>query len=345
MSAKRDFRVAILYGDDRYSIEEAISKIAAPILEEAAAGTAEMNILRLDGSKASFGEIESALMVISFFSAGHRLVILDKFNKNNKIKDKPFQKKMLTLLGNIPPTTQLVIPFDDEWGGNKKGWDIYRKSLFLRKWAETTGKEITVVKEYQLPHQRAMGKWIEDHARQLGGKFSPGAATALASLIGNDTALAHQEVLKILTYLDFSRAAEEMEVQELVSYGGQADIFELVDTLALGQGRKAQQLLHLLLEEQSPIEIFSMIVRQFRLLIIARDILDRGGNRQMIISKGSLHPYVAQKLEAQASRFTLVQLEEIYHQLLEIDEAGKSGGMPLEISMDVLLFDLSNQHR
>ena len=38
-------------------------------------------------------------------------------------------------------------------------------------------------------------------------------------------------------------------------------------------------------------------------------------------------------------------VDQIYHQLLEIDEAGKSGGMPLEISMDVLIFDLSNQHR
>jgi len=345
MSKRKDFRVAILYGDDRFSIEEAIAKIEAPILKEAAVGTAEMNILRLDGSKAKFSEIESALMVISFFASGHRLVVLDNLHKHRKIKDKTFQKKMIGLLNNVPPTTQLVIPLDDELISRSKGWDVYRKSFFVRKWAEKDGKEVVVVKEYQLPHLRAMPKWIEDHARALKGKFSPGAAAVLAELVGNDTALAHQEVLKILTFLDFSRPAEEMEVHELVSYGGQAGIFDLVDTMALGQARKAQQMLHRLLEIEDKQKLFMMLVRQFRLLIVARAGLDRGGNQQMIISQGGVHPFVAKKLEAQARRFQLSYLEETYHRLLEMDEAAKSGGMSLEISMDVLIFDLSNHRR
>ena len=343
MNAKTDFRVAILYGDDRFSMEEVIAKISAPILKEAATGTAEMNIIHLDGSKASFGEIESAVRVISFFDAGHRLVVLENFNKHRKIKEKDFQKKCIGLLDTIPPTTQLVIPLDDEFPSKKKGWQVYRKSFFLRKWAEKNGREITKVKEYKLPNQRAMGRWIENHARALDGKFTPGAASALAELIGNNTALAHQEVLKILTYLDYSRPAEEQEVHELVSYGGQADIFSLVDSMALGRARQAQKLLHRLLEEEVPLKIFAMIVRQFRLLIKAREILDHGGNQQTITSRARLHPFVAQKLEAQARRFNLTQLEEIYHQLLEMDEAAKSGGMPLDVNMDVLIFELSSQ--
>jgi len=343
MNTKKDFRVAILYGDDRFSIEEVISKISAPILKEAAAGTAEMNIIHLDGSKANFGDIESAVRVISFFDAGHRLVVLEDFDKHRKIKEKEFQKKCLGLLDTIPPTTQLVIPLKDKFISKSRGWDVYRKSFFLRKWAEKNGREITKVREYQLPHQRAMGRWIESHARDLGGKFTPGAGSALAELIGNNTALAHQEVLKILTFLDYSRPAEEQEVHELISYGGQADIFSLVDSIALGRARQAQQMLHRLLEEQNPLEIFSMIVRQFRLLIKAREILDHGGNQQTIASRAGLHPFVAQKLDAQARRFNLTQLEEIYHHLLDMDEAAKTGGMPLDVNMDVLIFELSSQ--
>jgi DNA polymerase-3 subunit delta len=186
-----------------------------------------------------------------------------------------------------------------------------------------------------------MSRWIEAQARELDGVFHPAAAAALAGLVGTDTAQCHQEILKVLTYLDFARPAEEQDVHELVSYGGTADIFGLVDAIGLGQTRTAQQNLHRLLEEQDVMAIFPMVVRQFRLLIRAREVLDHGGSQQQIAATAGLHPFVAQKLEKQARRFAMQQLLDIYHRLLEMDEASKSGGMTLDASLDLLIFDLS----
>lgn len=342
MAESTNFRLAIFYGDDSFAIDQAIAKLSKGIAKVLKGkDAAEMNILHVDAGSAKFQEIETAIMVISFFSLGHRLVILENLAKNRQIKDKKFQQKLLALFNNIPETTQVIIPIHDNLISKSRGWEIYKKSFFLRKWAEKDGHPITYAKTYQLPSDREMPRWIQDHAKAMKGKFDPRAAASLASLIGNDTAIAHQEILKCLTFVDFSRAVEEMDVHQLVSYGGVANIFDMVDAMAQGQARKAQKLYHRLLEESLPQEIFAMVIRQFRLLIQAREVIDQGGSQQDVAKRTGQHPFVAGKIEAQARRFSMPELEGIYRRLLGIDYESKSSGMPLNTSIDVLIYDLA----
>jgi DNA polymerase III subunit delta len=344
MADAKDFRLAILYGDDRFSMEQNIRAISARITKQFEdPQSADMNIIALDAGRASLTEIESAVMVISFFSQGDRLVVLDHLNEHRQFKDKDFQERLLRLFGGIPPSTQVVVMLEDELPSKSRGWKVFGQKNFLRKWAEGEGQQDTFVKLCQVPSSREMQRWIQNHARELKGKFDPRAAAALAELVGSDTAIAHQEILKCLIYVDYARPVEEMDVHALVSYGGVSNIFDMVDAMALGQTRDAQKLYHLLLEESLPLEIFAMIQRQFRLLIQAREIINQGGGQREIASRTHQHPYVVGKLETQARRFSIDQLEAIYRQLLAMDLAAKSGGMPLETSIDVLLFSLPQQ--
>ena len=67
----------------------------------------------------------------------------------------------------------------------------------------------------------------------------------------------------------------------------------------------------------------------------------RPGKGGQIASEVRVHPYVAEKLAQQGRRFSTAQLERIYHRLLEIDEAYKSGQMPLELSLDTFIVSLA----
>ena len=51
--------------------------------------------------------------------------------------------------------------------------------------------------------------------------------------------------------------------------------------------------------------------------------------------------YPAKKAIAAARHFTVSRLEQIYRRLLEIDEAAKTGGMPLDVALDVLVAELA----
>jgi DNA polymerase-3 subunit delta len=94
------------------------------------------------------------------------------------------------------------------------------------------------------------------------------------------------------------------------------------------------------LSRQDASSIFGMVVRQFRLILLGKEILDSGGGENEIASTLKVHPYVARKVTAQARRFTQPDLEAIYHRLLSIDVATKSSEMDADLSLDLLIADL-----
>ncbi len=104
--------------------------------------------------------------------------------------------------------------------------------------------------------------------------------------------------------------------------------------------RQALGLLHRLLEVQDPQSLFGMIVRQFRLLIQAREVLDDGRAGQMA-TELRVHPFVADKLSSQARRFDISQLEAIYHRLLLLDEEAKTGQASYDLAFDTFIAGLN----
>ena len=186
-----------------------------------------------------------------------------------------------------------------------------------------------------------MPAWIRKQAESMGGKFDNAAALALANITGNDTRLASQEIMKLLTYVDFKRPVEAEDVAELCASGGQVDIFSLVDGIASGDASGAMRMLRGLLEEQEPAGIFGMITRQFRFLLMAREMLDEGGNTETVQQELRQHPYVAEKLVKQATRFSMDRLVTVYHRLLELDEAIKSSQMVPDLAIETFIVELA----
>ena len=132
-----------------------------------------------------------------------------------------------------------------------------------------------------------------------------------------------------------------MEKVSIVS--AQGSVFELVDALGTGDGKKAQRVLHQLLENEEAFELWGMVIRQFRLLLQAREILDENGSQAEVQKGLGLHEYVAGKVTNQARRFSMPVLEAIYHKLLEIDEAAKTSQVPLDLALDTLVVELTRK--
>jgi len=296
---------------------------------------ADLNITRLDGRHANDDEIRSAVNSMPFL-AERRLVILSY--PFVRLGTDAARKRFLSMLDGLPPTTALVLVVEDVIEKGK--W----KSLpqvdtnWLRKWLNAAGDR-TIYRLFQLPRIKDMPEWVRKEARQQGGQFDPEAAAALAAHIGNDTQLASLEITKLLTYVDYKRPVGADDVSDLTAQTGQADVFEMVDSLAGGNTRQALTLLHRLLEVQDPLSLFGMVTRQFRLLIQAREVLDEGRGAQLA-NELHLHPFVAEKLAVQARRFNIAQLEAIYHRLLLLDETLKTSQAPAELALDTFIAEL-----
>jgi DNA polymerase-3 subunit delta len=324
--------VYLLHGEDEFAIAQFVAELKARLGDPA---LAEMNTTGLDGRSASFDDLVSAASALPFL-APRRLVLFA--NPLARFSAEPAREKFLNYLEKIPPSTALVLierrQLTDD-AARKKG-----QLHWLEQWADRAG-ERAYVRSFAVPAGAAMTDWILKRARESGGQFTHQAAGLLASLVGAEVRLADQEIQKLLLYVNFSRTVEADDVDLLTAYSGEGNIFTLVDALGNRNGQQALGMFHRLLAEQDLSSIFGMVVRQFRLLLLAREILEERGNEGDVARQLKVHPFVARKVTAQARRFTLPALEAIYRRLLEIDAANKSGEMETSLSLDTMIAALT----
>lgn len=324
--------VYLLHGEDEFAIAQFVAELKAKLGDPA---MADMNTTRLDGRSLSYPELVTATHAVPFV-APRRLVVLS--DPLARFSSEPAKGKFLALLGRIPPTTALVLIENRTLTPEKarKRGQVH----WLEKWAKEAGDRV-YLRSFAVPSGAGMTDWIRQRARKLGGQFTLQAAGVLASLVGDEVRLADQEIQKLLVYVNFSRPVEADDVDLLTASAPQGDIFALVDALGNRNGQQALGMLHRLLAGGEALSIFGMVVRQFRLLLLAREILDQRGGETEVAQRLGVHPFVAQKVTAQARRFSLPALESIYRRLLEIDLAGKSGEMDTSLGLDLFIAQIT----
>jgi len=316
------------YGNDEFAIRKQAEKFGAMFSDPTTAG---MNSSRLDARSVSENELGNAVGAMPFL-APQRLVILENISK--KYTGLDGHKKFVAFLETVPPSTKLVLVDAEEI----KERDV--PNHWLVKWT-LKNAEKAKSQGFMLPRQREMPGWIIAEVKRQGGQIEPAAAARLAEMTGEEPRQAAQEITKLLTYVNFAHAIgiEDVEAVSIVTAG--VDIFDLVDALGTQNGKLAQKLFHRLMEDKDAFEIFGMVVRQFRLLTIARDVIDEGGSLQDATQALGMHPFVAEKAYKQARAFSMETLESIYHRLLTMDEAAKTGVMPLDLALDTLIVELT----
>ena len=319
--------VYILYGDHEFGIEDFLNNRLKPKMGGSA--NAEMNITKLDGSSAALEEIQAETHAMPFLTE-RRMVILKQ--PLGAVKGKTQQKKFLALLESVPATTACVLLINRN----------LKNSHWLLTWAEKHPRQVWK-RAFALPRGQAMSRWIQEQAADRGGEFTPRAAQLLASYLDEDPRLAALEIEKLLTYVNLSRSVTVEDVQKLTADVRQGDVFRMVDAVGTGDGETATRMLHRLLDENDPLPLFGMIVRQFRLLIQVREILNTNPSQDhyAIANQIDQHPYPIKKIIPQARQFNLNQLQVIYQQLSEVDQAMKTGALDGDLALDLLVAALT----
>jgi len=326
--------VYLLHGENEFEIAQFLKRLEARLGDP---GLAAMNIMRLDGRSASLNDFLTAVSAVPFLTERR---IVEYFHPLARLKEPPAQQKFLEQLAKIPASTALALveyKMLTEKKDAEKG-----KYHWLEAWARAKA-ELVYLKPFPLPTVWEIVDWIQDRAKGMGGQFTRQAAEHLAELVGDNPRLADQEISKLLTYVNYQRPVQAEDVQKLTAYAAQTDIFAMVDALGMRDGTKALGRLHHLLVQEDPLVIFGMVVRQFRLLLLVRCSLDRGGQKGEIMRELRLHPFVTDKLMAQASRFTMPVLEDVYHHLLDLDEGVKTGQYPIELALEMFAADFTAQ--
>jgi DNA polymerase-3 subunit delta len=315
-----------LFGNDEFAISRKLREFESDFPDPTGA---DMNTARLDARSMSENDLNTAVNAMPFL-AGRRLVLLA--NPSAKYNSPSARKKFLEFIEKAPETTRLVMYESVEPRDADKHW--------LVKWAEKSSGKIQT-QAFMLPKLRDMPGWIVHETKNQGGQIEPRAAEMLKDMVGVDTRQAGMEIAKLLAYVNWTRPVTGHDVEAVCIVTSQQSVFDFVDALSNGNGQSAQHLLHRLLESEDPFALWGMVVRQFRLLIQAREILDGRGTKDDVARALGVHPFVAEKTTQQAAHFSMETLEAIYRRLLKIDEEVKTGQITLDLALDTLVAELA----
>lgn len=313
----------IFHGDDAHSQKETLDKLVARLGDPAMLA---LNTTRF-GANVTFAQLRQACSVMPFLAPA-RLVLVQDLLKGNPGKE--FIKELTVFLPTLPETTRLFFLESEPLAGNHA----------LVKLAGEL--ENGYVKLFERPQGAGLERWIRQGVEGKNGRISPQAIQLLATNIGNDLTILSNEIEKLLLYKGERGVIEAQDVALLSPYLAEASIFDLVDALGNRNAKRAAQLFQEKMNEGTdPFYLFSMFVRQFRLLIQVRELLDEGLKPPAISKEMKTHSFVVGKLVQQARGFSLAQLEQIYRHLLEIDVGVKTGRGDMLISLNLLVSSLT----
>ena len=286
-----------------------------------------LNTTKLDGNGLRVSELMSACNAMPFLSPV-RLVIVSDFLTSKP--DKAAVKELAEFLPTLPKFARLVL--------------LESKSVSVKNvvYKVADSAENGYIKAFDLPKGGAIDRFIINEVKARGGQIAGRAANLLATNVGNDLITLDNEIEKLVLYRG-TELIQAGDVERLSPYTADANIFELVDALGNRNGKKAVMLLQQSLSEGAePFYLFSMIVRQFRLLIQAKACMEEGMKPDAIANTVGMHPFVAKKIYKQGQSFSLDQLKQIYQHLLDIDIGVKTGKTDMPIALNLLVSTLAN---
>jgi len=300
----------LVYGKEAYLGNQKLKQLIEENKEKA-----QLRLF-LDGFiKCSFEDLKNEFRHISMFDSKKVIAIRNGFSNESFMNDfLVFFKKQ---------ETDHVLIFFEEGEVDKKVVSFFKKKGEAFKCDPLKGKDLT--------------DFVKKELDKYGAKINTQALDLLIRSCGKDLWRLSTEIKKLATY---NKEITTKEVDLLVQTPIEVEIFKTIDAIASKNKKKAFDLIYKHIEKgDSPFYLFTMIVYQFRNLLLVKEYEAAGYNAAVKALK-PMHPFVVKKSLWVTPKFTKKQLELIYTKIYKMDLALKLGKIKPEMALELLIADI-----
>lgn len=331
--------IIFLYGSDGYRLRKKSQEIIDSYQKKHKSG---LNFFKFDCDGMSAGEfikIDEAIKNSSFFNEVKLIVLNNPFSQKviaGKIEE--FIKKYD--LHKIKDAVILVVENSDN-----KQIPAGNKGLF-----EALKKPGNLVENINCLEGIKLTNWIKNEFAARGCAIEPAALKKIIDYVGNDSFSLAINIEKLANYLSGDGLSAQAEgkkilkpedVELLVTQKVDLNIFDLVDAIASKNKVRAFDILYRELKTGRDANyILTMIIFQFRNLLMVKDLASRTLVSDLISKKSGLHPFVVRKAMRELGKYEMNDLKSLYGRLLNADIAFKNGKVALDDSLFNLIFSI-----
>jgi DNA polymerase-3 subunit delta len=310
----------LVHGEDSFRSQAKVTAMRARFRETRDVSGLNERVLR--ASEHSLEDVQEALFS-SPFLADRKLVVLQGFLGLKKAD----QEAIVDMLDRAPDSTVAI--FHEQASGSA----LAKSPLFARLKNEDFSEEFAGL------DGASAEAFVAQECAASGMKIDRKAARALVGLAGLDVWTLHQEAAKVSAYAGALNAKiiTEAMVNDMVNGERDESVFPFLDACMQGQAGKAAVLLEGLVKSgTSEFMVLSMLAKQMRTMLGAKDLERRGyHDKNEVAKKLGIHPFPAGKAVAAVRAFSYERLLHLHDRLIELEGSFKTSGPDLLAGLDL----------
>jgi DNA polymerase-3 subunit delta len=306
------------WGPENWLVEEALKKIEEKALNP---GTRDFNREVLNAEEAGTEALVASLQGLPVRSP-RRLVII-------RGADWIWRKAashFLDYLHNPNPRACAVL--------------IGEKADLRTKFFQTLGEKGAVVAFFP-PHEKDLRRWVRSRVGQCGHTLTEEAAALLLERVGPTLREIEMELQKLISGKEAGKMIEGEDVLALTQDTRGGSPFDLSRAVGRLEAKESLRLLRRNLEQgESPVLLFSLLVRQLRLIRRARELLAQGVSKREVEGKLRVLPRNAEDFWKQVGRVPPHLEERLWRLSLKTDRGLKSTRTDKGLLLEEYIFTL-----
>ncbi len=309
-------KVYLLYGDEPY-----LKKQYRDRIKENITGSDTMNFSYYEGDKLNVKEIIEMADTLPFFSE-KRLIVIENsgfFKRSNE--------ELATFISTLPD--YLVLVFVEEAVDERnKLFKAVKKEGYVSLMNQQT--------------ESVLIKWIGKCFKEKEMMIEPAAIRLLLDKTGASMVLIKAEMDKIISYCGTRTKVNTADIEAICSTVTVSKIFDMITAIAVKRQQEALRLYYdLLAQKEPPMNILSLMVRQFNGILQVKEALAMGINSYDIAKSMGVAPFIAQKYSSQAKNFSIKQLQLALKDLADVEEAVKMGKLDAKMAVELMIIKYS----
>jgi DNA polymerase-3 subunit delta len=309
--------IFFIYGEDNFRSKKELQKEVNLFNEKTSNG----RVRTIDADEDKFSLLNNESGSFSLFKEKMFFVIKNIFN------NKEFEKDFLESGERFSKSEDVfVVYYGDKVAKNNALYKFLIKNADCREFLPLEGMEVN--------------RYVSQRFKERGFDVDSFFVNSFVQYNGTDLWRIENEIDKICNF----RKGEKIETSDIENLGDEqfeTDIFKTIDAIARNDKKRALELTRKHIKDGAdPIYLLSMITYQFRNILVARDLYDRGENSSVMQYTLKVHPFVAKKSFQLASQFSLIELKKIYSKIFRVDFSIKTGRIESISALDLLIVEI-----
>ena len=312
-----------------YGTEQYLKKYYTNFLKNTVLDTSDqtMNLDIFEGKKYSVSIILDSTETLPFLS--QKRVVIIKESGLFQAGRKEDSEKMAEYIQNIPDTSCIIF-VENEIDKRTK---LYKSIL----------KHGYVV-EMNTPSEKELILWITKKCKENQLQIENHTAVYLLRTVGGEMIQLEEEIKKLSHFLTEKTMITTKDIDAICTKSLETKIFDLVDAVENGRCKEALTIYHnLILIKESPLMVLAMVIRQFRIILQCKILLEQGENQNQIGQKIGIRDFVVRQCLKQAKYFKKEDLQKALESCLKTDINIKTGKENPELAVELLLLQYNNK--